>query len=108
MKSITIKRSTGLNIAERWRRQYYEQQTQRWLKTATGQSEDIYNMLCDLGPNPEPVAVDAIIGNDSWTHPSCTCCGRRIDKAVMIGDKEDNFILCEPCLEAALIELRKS
>jgi len=67
--------------------------------------------LADLGPSPDPDAVDAIIGNTSWTSISCSVCGcDSLEHAIEMGtDGEDGDVrICEACLAEGLAKLGKA
>lgn len=60
-----------------------------------------------LGDKPDPDAVDAIIGNDSWTRvPCCDECGLSAVSVVEIGEELDyesaTAQICANCLRSAL------
>jgi len=106
-RKLEVKRASAMNVAAQWRRQYYEEKADKWPKTARGASEDVYNRLCDLGVSPDLDAAAAIVGNKSWTHPTCNGCDQYVEKAIVVG-YEHNLTMCEQCLEAGLAELRRS
>lgn len=89
-------------VAERWRSAY--QHGDRWTRTVSGDCEQIYNKLCDLGKSPDPDMVAGIIGNKSWTHQHCSGCFAEENQMVSFGtDYSDNeVILCKACLQDGL------
>lgn len=96
--------ASGRGVAERWRRQY--QQPAGWVtRTAGGSPEDTYNALCALGPLPDPDAAAKLIGNQSWTHPTCSSCSRSVLVAAEFGDSETTK-LCADCLREGDAMLR--
>ena len=70
-------------------------------------AETIGKKLLALGENPSPDAVDAVIGNSSWTMtPRCDECGSEEVPVVQVGEEPDyesnTAILCESCLTQAV------
>lgn len=101
MEKLT-KQSLASQAAERWKKQY----------CARGSfydpgKERIYHQLIALGNDPIPVAVDAAIGNNTWTvPPSCSECREFKDAIIRVGDEptyeSETAWLCETCLRAAI------
>lgn len=88
--------------AKRWKRQYAERG-----KFYDPDKERIYEQLTALGDAPIPDAVDAAIGNNTWTEPpSCSECREFRDVIIRVGDEPDyeseTAWLCETCLRAAI------
>ena len=83
-------------IAARWKAQYLRDG--KW-ENCTAGSERVYNSLLSCGDTAE--AIDAIIGNQAWTHLFCEECKEFVDRAVEFGEGYDSKIVCEPCLKAA-------
>ena len=83
-----------------------------WRRTYPGtfwpEKTAIGNKLEALGINPSPDAVDAAIGNDSWTNvPECGGCGDKSPPAVVqVGEELDyessTANLCAACLADAV------
>ena len=98
--SIVVPNARG--VAERWRSSY--QHGDEWTRTVSGDSELVYNKLCDLGQSPDPDLAAGIIGNKSWTHKSCSGCRAEESKMVSFGsDYSDNeIIMCKSCLQGGL------
>src|SRR5690242_16143379 len=53
-------------IADRWKAQYCRNMVWRCCGDGKG-SKQIYEELVALGSSPHPLAIEKIIGNDSWT-----------------------------------------
>jgi hypothetical protein len=66
-----------------------------------------YTALVALGPNPDPDAVDRVVGNSSWTDtPTCNECGRSgLPAVVQVGEEPDyesrTAWMCGDCLRRA-------
>jgi len=73
---------------------------------------EILRALEALGPTPTPEAVDAAIGNGSWTMvPACSGCGAaQCEAVVQVGEDDDyesaTAWLCRDCAEAAVAALQ--
>lgn len=95
--------ASGRGVAERWRSQY-QKKDGHWTSTAMGGSEEIYNTLCALGPNPDIDAVAKVIGNQGWAHISCSGCGTHVARAVSFGRdySDDEILMCQICLQEGL------
>jgi hypothetical protein len=98
VKRVRVAVASGRGVAERWRSQY--QRDGKWTRTVTGDSEVIYNKLCDLGPNPNIDAIADLIGNKGWVHLTCSACSEYVTRAADFGcDYSDNqLLLCQACL----------
>lgn len=99
---MKITRATlAAGTAKRWARQY---ESSEW----GYDKRHIENALHALGPNPDPDAVDKIIGNSSWTRiPTCNGCGTDDAPAVIqVGESPDyessTAYLCGNCLIDAM------
>lgn len=71
--------------------------------------EAIYNKLVALGEHPDPDAVDAVIGNGSFTHRSCVGCNEWHDRFVVMQEYPTSrftIALCLSCAEKAVEMLR--
>ena len=102
MKLITRKTQAS-GAAERWHLQYPEKDEQR---------NRIYLELIDLGPNPDPNAVDDVIGNGSWTNTSrCSECNKKNSPVISFDIGDDRFYgrvyCCHECLQKAVNLIRK-
>lgn len=102
MRVIT-RRTLATIAAERWKLQYLRRDA--WYLEA---SRVVYERLAALGPTPEPDAVDAIVGNGSWTDiHECHECGAEGKPALVeVGEfsLEDSCTarLCLDCLLKAV------
>ena len=79
----------------------------QWESQYQGDREGKAAAIRLLGDSPDPDAVDAIIGNDSWTRvPDCDECKREVAAVVEIGEEPDyesaTARVCVDCLRAAL------
>lgn len=89
--------------ASAWRRQYAIS-----IRTkGNGEKAGIYRKLLELGDSPDPIAVDEIIGNGSWTRvPPCDECNKETDIVVELGEPPDyesrTARICPECLKAAI------
>jgi hypothetical protein len=67
---------------------------------------DVHNGLVALGLSPDPVDVDRIIGNKTWTSLHCHECDESCDVAVRLGEDPDyessTARICLACLRKAL------
>lgn len=99
---LSIRAPSARGVAERWRSQY-QKPDGRWTRTVSGDSEKVYNALCDLGPTPDPEKAAAIIGNKSWTHPRCSGCTEDVTLVVCFdeGWGDDKPQICPSCLAEA-------
>jgi hypothetical protein len=99
VKPLLINRRTSAACAAaRWSDQYREGDSPE--KLAIGEKLQL------LGPAPYPDAVDAIIGNDSWTRvPRCSACGSEKEFVIRVGEapnyESETACLCDSCLEEA-------
>jgi len=83
----------------------------RWMEQYPNDKDGIGERLKALGNNPDPDAVDVVIGNRSWTNVSfCSECDGKFDRVAMVGEPLDyesrTAFICENCLEKALILLK--
>lgn len=99
---VITRRSRAAEAHERWERQYGD---------ATGDKKAITQRLAALGAWPEPEAVNAVIGNDSWTECTCNECGESVPLVVRLGEPPDyessTADVCERCLSAALARIEE-
>jgi hypothetical protein len=109
MKIIT-RFTKAAEAAEKWKGGYCRQGV--WSVIARNSSQEVYEALAALGPTPEPDAVNAVIGNDSWTMPpSCDECGEKKEIVVQMGEEPDyessTADLCRECLGKAVLALHQ-
>jgi hypothetical protein len=92
--------------AQRWYGQYYR--NGRWYESNSylGSPEEKYAAMLVLGDSTTPEAINAIIGNDSWTSCICDDCGQKVEAVVSCGQEPDydssTAKMCKGCLKAAL------
>lgn len=92
---LVTRRQLADTAAKRWAIQYPPD--------AWPEKQKITKALFALGDNPDPEAVDAAIGNDSWTTCLCDHCNERVPQTVRLGhDPYESFTVCGKCLLAAL------
>ncbi len=103
IKRISIAVASARGVAERWRKQYQKEPGGNWTRTVSGDSEQVYNKLCELGHNPDVAKVAEIIGNEGWSHLQCCGCSAYITRAASFGaDYNDNeLLLCKECVTDA-------
>jgi hypothetical protein len=106
IRRVSVSVASGRGVAERWRKQY--QRDGKWTRTVKGDSEQIYNSLCDLGENPDIEAVAKITGNQSWSYLTCSGCNDYVVRAAGFGDNysDHDTKLCQACLEDGLGALK--
>ncbi len=76
---------------------------QRWIKQYPTDSIHVSDnhkkigiLLSDLDlEKTNAKVIEKIIGNDSWTHITCSECGNYVENCIMLGDSE--FLLCIDC-----------
>ncbi|WP_164087106.1 hypothetical protein [Stenotrophomonas maltophilia] len=102
---VVARRTLAAMAAKRWKNQYAG-----WAD-GDGSKAGVLLQLQALGPNPDPDAVDAVVGNRSWTTvPSCNGCNAA-DCSVVVtvgetpGYESSTAHLCEKCVLAALAAL---
>lgn len=106
--NLITRNSLAAQAAARWHENYFSQRTGEWLPSRVKDAKAIFHRLEALGPNPPPAEVDAIIGNDAWTHFRCHECGlyNQEGGAVELGEPPDyesnTATICLECLRKAL------
>lgn len=91
----------------RWLRQYKIHGGYNWKSPAGKSGEEVYNQLLALGPNPDPLQVNEIIGNDSWTRLTCCQCDNSVDAVIVFNDGDDNTCnVCIDCIKESYIYLK--
>jgi hypothetical protein len=88
-------------------RQIYAREAIKWfdqfsrLETC---NRDRQQRLRDLGPEPNPEAVDKIMGL-CWTSVQCSECGEHVEQGVELdvidAENGDPVVLCGDCIDAA-------
>lgn len=104
-KYVCVVHATATGVADRFRSRY--EMDGKWLTTAFGSAEIIYERLCELGPVPDIEDAAKIIGNQSWSYLTCSGCREYITKGVAFQESYDDNkpILCETCLREAVTVL---
>lgn len=89
-------------------RQIYAREAIKWFDQFSRLepwNRDRQQRVRDLGPNPKPEDVDAIMGA-LWTAIQCSECGKHGHQGVELDtcDTEDGkpVVLCEACIEEVL------
>jgi hypothetical protein len=96
IKVVTISRRIS-DIADRWRAQY------GGINYRTNIDHQSIQVKLDQLPADAPLDdVDAIIGNNSWTHTTCDSCSARVRRAISFGEYDQRATVCEPCIRASL------
>lgn len=72
----------------------------------TSKNKAIALNLINLGDTPSPEAVNAVIGNSSWTDISCDECGKDVYSVIQLGEEpeyeSDTASVCLDCLRKAI------
>jgi hypothetical protein len=90
-------------VADRWRSQY----TDANRALSGGRSvKEIQDALDALASDADPALADKVIGNQSWTHPYCSCCSNYVKAAVQFGT-DYPVVVCEPCMKETTKELQR-
>lgn len=94
MKIIT-RQDLANGAADRWRNQY-----QRPSGDMRRDFQGGYAALLALGPTPKPEAVNAAVGNDSWTRLTCSACQKEVARVVAIDVTSGEYAthLCADCV----------
>lgn len=98
--TVITRKTLARQAAAGWDRQYHP-------RTRSPAQAAISDALRRLGPDPDPDAVNHVIGNTSWTMvPCCDECGEDGHDAVIeVGQEPDHESatarLCAKCLTAA-------
>ena len=96
---VITRRRLAEKAADKWKRQYPPGSDKR--------HDAIGCKLRELGPHPDPDAVDAAIGNSSWTDLwRCDECDSQAAVIVRLGEEPDyessTAYVCLPCLRKAV------
>lgn len=107
---LRTEREVILTVRKKWDRQYPNSAGRHQYDWEPATREALRKL--DLATCKRE-AVDAIIGNDSWTENHCSECARQHDTLVGVGTDEDRTggvaaWLCRDCLRAALAMVRAS
>lgn len=102
---VSIAVASARGVSGRWREQYLHPK-EGWTRCYDGDSKIVHEKLCALGRNPDIAAVDALIGNKSWTHLTCNGCGDYVLRAVDFQRHGDALLICEDCLTAGLSAMK--
>lgn len=102
MKLITP-HTNAAEAAERWKETYFVNGSWQY----GDDKEKIYHAIVALGSSPDPVDVDRVIGNCSWTACDCNeCLSRNKPAIIQLGDEPDyessTAWICSDCLAKAM------
>lgn len=100
---FSIVRASVKGVADRWRKQYPDDN-----RSLSGgrDTKKILDALDALPIDADPKAAADIIGNMSWTHPYCESCEQPVAAAVEFGE-ENRVTVCISCLDEARSDLRR-
>lgn len=108
MKLITRQMKAD-TVAQKWFRTYAHTSYWKEGRYLIGNGltkEETHAKLVDLGTNPNPDDVDAVIGNRSWTYCTCDDCGKSVQAVVQLGQELDyesaTANICFHCLKKAV------
>ena len=94
MKILT-RQQLARSAAVRWHGQYNK--SGEWTGFMVRDPREIYERLLALGPNPNPSAVDNVIGNHSWTRlPRCWVCQQESSHFVLEISRRSTLVYDEP------------
>lgn len=102
MKKYPTEAEQVSSVAERFDKQYFDKMDLILYDGST--PAQISKKLHGLTSTSTARDVEEIVGNKSWiVEPrACTECGEATYKLVVLGDDEDDVLLCKSCLEKAL------
>ena len=107
---LYTRKSLAAEAAKRWANQYRDEETHEWRRQHLmfTDTEKVYNWLVELGKDPDPDDVDAVIGNKTWTRVTCDACvfsGYGEGPWVQVGQEPDydscTATLCIDCFKEA-------
>lgn len=99
--NIIRRNGSAKDVAEKWRKQY--KKLAGWTTTISGPSDKVYDALIALGESRDRQAINAVIGNESWTSVWCSSCGTDVCEAVEFGDEygDCGAVVCKECIKEA-------
>lgn len=103
---VRTARTRAAEAARAWREQYayYIAHKQR---CEARDPAAIAAALEALGPTPDPLDVNAVIGNDTWTDPgACDECGNKAAALYRFGANDYITDACVDCIMRAALALR--
>lgn len=103
-------------VSDRWKKQYCtkNQWSSVWLKTHSGSAKIIYDQIVAVEESRvrnKLDKIDAIIGNNGWTHHSCSQCGTETREKLLqleVAGGEYCHNLCLPCVKEMLTLLENA
>lgn len=106
---VVSRAAKAKGVAHSWYCTYFNKSS-GWCTTRTIGSlltkEETYKAIVALGENPDPDAIDALIGNRSWTQVDCEECGAHSNESIGLGEDYEvggpDVLVCRPCLRKAL------
>lgn len=99
LKRLVTKKTQAAIAAKRWFEQYSRPNGHHMVMPAKWAA--IHEALLALGQSPEPVDVDRVIGNTSWTTCSCQVCSESKNAVLWLGYEPDGEYTVSICLECA-------
>lgn len=103
LQPVYVVAKSGVGVIDRWHSQY-DTRDAAW-RFSNGQSPlEMGARLDALGEDASADAIAAVIGNKSWTHPTCSGCNKPQDRVVQIGEFNDAR-LCIGCLDRMRVAL---
>lgn len=77
-----------------------------WLSQYLNDQDGIAKRIDALGPNPDPDAVNKLIGNDTWTRCECDECSHEVEFVIQVGQEpgyeSSTALLCGECVRRAM------
>lgn len=109
--TVTTRQQLAESAAERWKAEYQDYPPAPF-GGKTRSPAEIGELLEDLN-KPTPEAVNAIIGNDSWTKLTCDECGSDVDAVVQVGEElyfyePRTASICLTCAKDAVSALERA
>lgn len=94
--SILTRQSRANTVADRWRKRYANSMFEGTFIKNT------FDMLKELGPNPDPDEVNALVGNSNWINIYCSMCKESVSEVLKFEHDFVEIRLCKLCLEKSL------
>lgn len=90
-------------VSDRWKNQYCTKNnwSSVWLTTHSGSAKIIYDQIVAVEQSKvrnKLDKIDAIIGNNGWTHHSCSQCGTQTRDNLVSIDVSGGEYSCQLCI----------